>query len=184
MFFMKLKNNYWLIIGSIVFLFIALSSIIRSITPIGSNVEMALDWLCASVIYFFFGAIIGHFVDWKNNKKIKHPLWFYLTISFIILSIVFVAIFANKEKIGFVATIFFPFMYGIFFTSQAFTLILPKEIYIASYAKTIFNIIFLAISGTWLYTEIKRKITLSRILLVIMFLIFILGFIGCAIELA
>lgn len=178
---MKLKNNYWLFIGAAAFITLSLYSIARSligVTSIYYMIEISIDWLAAMTIYFFLGAMIGHIIDWIRYKKNKHPLWVYMTIALWIISAITVAIIAD---IGILETIFFPFIYGIFFTGYAFTILTPKMLYTSTYGKLLYNIIILGIFSTWLYYTIKNKQKLlTKILLIILFIIFFAGFIGCA----
>lgn len=178
---MKLKNNYWLFIGSAAFILLSLYSIARSLIGVISIydiIDISIDWLAALTIYFFLGGMIGHVIDWARYKKNKHPSWFYLTIALWLISAITVAIIAD---IGIIGTIFFPFIYGIFFTGYAFTILTPKIIYTSTYGKIIYNIAILSIFGTWLYYTIKnKKKLLTKILLIILFIIFFAGFIGCA----
>lgn len=178
---MKLKNNYWIFIGVFTFILLSLYSIIRSIigvTSIYDIIIISIDWLAASTIYFFLGGMIGHVIDWVKYKKNKHPLWFYLTIALWLISAITVAIIAD---IGIIETIFFPFIHGIFFTGYAFTILTPKMIYTSTYGKIVYNIAILSIFSTWLYYTINnKKKLLTKIQIIILFIIFFAGFIGCA----
>ena len=166
------------------FILLSLYSIIRSlvdVTSIYDSIEISIDWIAALIIYFFLGALIGHAIDWIKKKNIKHPLWVYLTITLWLVSAITVAIIAD---IGLLETIFFPFIYGIFFTGYAFTILLPKIVYTATYGKLIYNMALIGIFSTWIYYTIKnKKKLLTRILLIILFIIFFAGFIGCATSL-
>lgn len=178
---MKLKNNYWILTGAITFTLLAIYSIARSLVGVTSKydmIEISIDWLAALIIYFFIGASLGHIIDWIRNKRVKHPLYIYLTITLWIISSITIAIIAD---IGILNTIFFPFIYGIFFTGYAFTILIPKAIYTSLYGKLIYNLALLGIFGTWIYYMIKDKERLlTKILLIILFIIFFAGFIGCA----
>jgi hypothetical protein len=181
---MKFKDNYWLITGFAFMLGITVYGIIGTFNIEARfllNFLSIIDWIAASIIYFFFGAVIGHIIDSGKNKKLKHPLWFYLTIALFFLSIIIVAIISDKSNVSTTLILLFPLAYGIFFSSQTFSIFVP----IASmYWKLLYNISLTAIFIAWIYLTMHKKEQIARILLIILFLIFIVGFIGCATALA
>jgi hypothetical protein len=189
----KLNGKYWIILGILSYLGTSISSIIRSITagPFLDNLYMAIDWFAACIPYFFFGAILGFFIDWilskKNKKKIEFPLWFWLTLILWIGSIAIIGIFSRPGLLGPILIVIFPLAFGIFFVGSAFVLLTPDVIEKSLYGKIIFDLLYLAIFGVWLYLIINKKKTLKMIrtiLLIILFFIMFLGFGGCVRTLA
>lgn len=164
----------------------SISSIIRSLDGYGflSNIYLTIDWFAACIIYFYIGAMIGHIIDYLQNKKIKHPSWFWMIIAFWIISAVTLLIIADRTKISTVGILLFPLAYGIFLTGMTFTIILPDIIVNSHYGKLFFDLAFMAAFGFWVYYEyIDKKKLLRKILLWIIFAVFLLGFIGCATQL-
>ena len=162
-------------------------SVIVSIGDYGIfyNVFSSIDWIAACVIYFFIGAMIGHIVDYVRNRKIRHPLWFWLIVAFWILSSITLFIFADKTQISTVEIILFPLAYEIFFTGMTFTMILPDAIVKSDYGKLVFDLVFIAAFTFWTYYEYtNKKRLLRRILLLTLFAVLIIGFIGCTAQLA
>ena len=128
----KLKGRFWLLSGVIIYLSTAISSIYRSLdsSGLGSNLYMAVDWLAACIIYFFFGAMIGFALDWfmsgKSRKKYGTPWWLILTVYLWLLSSLVIALVNKNEAINMWLIIFFPLAFGVFYSGFAFTLLSPK----------------------------------------------------------
>jgi len=192
----KLKGRFWLLSGVIIYLSTAISSIYRSLdsSGLGSNLYMAVDWLAACIIYFFFGAMIGFALDWfmsgKSRKKYGTPWWLILTVYLWLLSSLVIALVNKNEAINMWLIIFFPLAFGVFYSGFAFTLLSPKAFEQSFYGKLVFDILFISIFSAWIYLESiikredKRKKILRNSLLILIFIIFLLGFYGCASALA
>lgn len=184
----KLRGKYWLILGLISYLGSSVSSIIRSLAPttFSDNLYMTIDWFAACVPYFFYGALLGFIIDWiiskRNKEKTKFPLWFYLTLVLWIGSTIIIAIFSRSGLLEPALIIFFPLAFGIFFVGSAFVLLMPGFIEKSLYGKIVFDLIYLAIFGAWLYLSLNKAKTLKilrTILLIVLFFVMLLGFAGC-----
>mgnify|MGYP000221112584 CR=1 FL=1 len=181
------KNKWWIILGVISLLATAISSIIRSLNGYDffSNIYLIIDWFAACIIYFYIGAMIGHIIDYVQNKKITHPPWFWMIIVFWVICTITLIFIADRTKISMIGIFLFPLAYGIFLLGMTFTIIFPDSIVNSYYGKLLFDVIFMTIFGFWLYYEYKdRRKILRKILLLIIFAVFILGFIGCATQLS
>lgn len=122
----------------------------------------------------FFGALIGHGIDWLLRRE-KHPEWFWYTIGFWALSIIVMIAFHQ-----YTLAIVFPFAYGIFFTGSAFVILIGGLITL-TYAKLYFDLIYTAIFVGWLWLTLKEQNKLvRRILLFALFAITTIGMVGCA----
>jgi len=159
-----MKHKWWLTLGLFFFIGISIYSVIRSFggNDFFMDVFNIIDWFAACVIYFFIGALIGFVIDKFKNKKTKYPLWFFLFVGLWIISIITLLIVADKSKISYLGIIFFPIIYGLFFTGMAFTILFPGAIVKTYYGKLIFDILFLAVFGFWLYYEKTNKKMLVR----------------------
>lgn len=189
--FLRYAGRYWLIVGLLTYVIIAVSSIIRSLEPMGffTFMYLAVDWFASCVYYFFAGAMIGFGIDVycakKSRSRITIPLWLILTLGLWIISSVTVAIIQN-DQVSTLLIIIFPLAFSIFFTGYAFLIVFPDVIVYSYLGKFFFDIVFLSVFGTWLYLscKVEGKNMLARILLAIIFAIFFLGFVGCAASLA
>lgn len=187
--FKVLKGKYWLLAGSLTYLSATLSSIFRSIEPttIGDNLYMTVDWFAACIVYFFLGALLGLIIDYfvarHHYDDFKMPLWAWLTIIFWAVGSLFVGLFSKPDLISPALAIFFPWAFGIFFVGFAFVLIIPDFIVKSFFGKLIFDFVFILIFAGWLWldlTKYNRNELLRKILLIVLFLILTIGFVGCA----
>ncbi|MCM2326030.1 MAG: hypothetical protein NDI94_06205, partial [Candidatus Woesearchaeota archaeon] len=140
------------------------------------NVFMVIDWAAACVIYFFYAAMIGLIFDKK-----KVPTWAKLALLFWAVSSLTVGIFSREGALSPALVIFFPFAFGIFLTGTAFNMLFSNILTKFIYFKMMLDILFLATFFSWMSLEIKGKSEkIRRVLLYSIFIIFLLGLIGCA----
>ncbi len=191
------KSRWWLTIGLIAFFLTGLGSGIGSFDSIYKLYSSlgVIDWLAASVLYFFFGAAVGLGIDFwisKNNKtNFRWPLWFYITIAFAVISILAMLVFSlPKSSSDLIFNIIFPFYYAIFFPGFAYYLFFPSLLEKSFVFKIFLDLIYLAMFGVWLKLEVNNKIknpenksTLSKALLSIIFIILAIGMISRAVNL-
>lgn len=182
------RGRWWLIVGMALYLVAALSSIVRSLsnTGFGDNLYMAVDWLTACIIYFFLGGLFGFGVDWllSRRRPLSVPLWFWLTIALWAGGALIVAV-TNEKELSTALILFFPWVFGIFFTGFAFVLLTPKWIEQSYAGKLVFDLLYLGVFLWWLYlANNPRARRLRLVLLWILFGILFLGLTGCAHALA
>jgi hypothetical protein len=183
--FSFLGKNLWLSIGLVFFLgmfFYGASSSLGG--GVFATLLSLLDWLSASIIFFFIGALLGSVVDLLWRKK-KFSLHAWLTLGFWLVCIIAAFVVGKGEKL--VVAIFFPVIYGIFFTSFAFTKLFPAPLQYSSALKGIFNLAFSGIFFYWLKLEVDDKATksiLRKVLLAAIFIVLLIGLYGCAAALS
>jgi hypothetical protein len=171
-----IKEKFWLILGTIAYFSIIIYSIPQSLIKASfiTNLEIVLDWLAASIIYFFIGACIGIIIYYKKSKKI--PIWFFLTISLWMIGTLYSIFIGNETKIF--LSIIMPLAYGIFLTGAAYTVLVPSFINAFSYSKIVFDLIIIFIFYSWLYYNLKRINKKAQVILIcLLFLILLIGII-------
>jgi hypothetical protein len=183
--FSLLGKNLWLTIGLVCFLGMFLYGASSSLGGgVSASLLSLLDWLSASIIFFFIGALIGSVIDlvWRKEKFRLHT---WLTMGFWLVCIVAALIVNKGEKL--VVAVFFPVIYGIFFTSFAFTKLFPAPLQYSSALKGIFNLAFSGIFFCWLKLEVDNKASksfLRKVFLAIIFIVLLIGLYGCAAALS
>jgi len=187
-----LKNiEWWLLLGILCAMTAAIPGIISSLsTDFSDTIYGVVDWLAASVVYFFLGAFFGHLVDWfvKRKQKISHPDWFWYTLAFWLTGIVLSFLFVAKASTYFAEFLFLPFVYGIFFPAVAYMMLFPGFMRSGLYAKLVLDAIYLAGFLGWLWLTLTRETTtrklIRRILLFAVFAMLFIGMAGCVRQLA
>lgn len=174
---MRIRGNFWLILGTIAYLSILLYSLSLSlVSSMGllANLEIALDWVAAALPYFFIGASIGFIFD-RIATKVKPPLWLYLSISFYLISVIVFLLFSAKS---FFLGLILPLGYGIFFIGAAYVALVLDFLKEPYFSKAIFNLILIFLFAFWLRFTVKNKNHyLKTPFLIIFFLIMIIGMI-------
>ena len=193
-----LKSRLWLALGLASFVSLTVYSIAGTLAlgGFGSFSQLLgllfviIEWCTACVIYFFIGAMFGHIADmilaWRRKRTLRTPLWFWLTIALWAVTILALLV-IHSRYVDPVLVWIFPLAFGIFFTSYAFTMIVPKAVASSAIAKFAFDMLFLGAFGAWLYMTLaykKRYKSALRVLIAAIFLVFFLGFVGCAASLA
>jgi len=183
-----IEGRLWLVLGVLFLVSTTAYSVIRSAITIpmgiGDLLYLSIDWLAACIIYFFLGAMGGHILDWLTalfrRKRIGHPLWFWLTLLLWIVCSSVMALSKTSESAALILV--FPLAYGMFFAGMAFTMLLPKAIVQSHYGKLLFDILFFSLFAAWLclYLNRPKAMALLRILILLIFAVFFLGFYGCA----
>lgn len=188
------KPRYWLYLGLAVFILAGLGAGIGTFDTkyFWDSVYGIIDWLCASIPYFFYGALVGAVIDLYISKTKDHkalPEWFYYTAIFIVLSIVLLWILISAKTMGDILfCLYFPFHYGVFFPGVSYVLI-PFEILPGTvFMKLTLDIIFLGVFFSWLNLRLKsiqgkasekQKCT-DKLLLRIIFIVLLIGMIKTA----
>jgi hypothetical protein len=185
------KISYWYLLGMLAYLATFLSSVWRSLPSLGffDFITMIFDWASGCIIYFFIGAMIGFIVDLIiarfAKRRIIIPLWLWLTGVFWITSSIAAAVFTQRADVSWVLVVLFPVAYGVFFMSYAYALLVPNSIEYLTYTKFIWNIIITAAFVCWLFVQHKTSWrTISRIILITLFVLLFVGMAGCVSMLA
>jgi len=178
--------SWWLAAGLFAYFATAIYGIVSTIPVLNFTdaILVSIDWLASSIIYFFFGATLGHLFEIvKYRKKETWPVWLILLLTLWAVSSVSLFFFANRELISPALISLFPLAYGIFFPSVAYTMLVPKNLETNVLVKTLFNMALLVAGYLWLALPQKKQLA-KHILLFALFAVLFLGFVGCAVTLS
>lgn len=178
------SSRLWLFFGVLFFVAVVFRGMIADFTiyDIPDTFYAFFDWCAAAIIYFFLGAMVGHLFDWYFNRKVKHPLWFFLIVGLWIVSIFLSFVFVSDAFNNFFLYLFFPFTFGIFLPAVAYNLFFTDLMIKFVMTKLLLNLVFLSVFVLWVYSFIKN-LRFERVLLLLIFLVLTSGMVGCVFSL-
>lgn len=184
-----LAKNYWLLFGLIAYFLTTLSSLIRAVdsaNSFGMNLYVIIDWIAATIPYFFLGALVGYLVDiYKNRNKFslrQVPLWFWLTILMWVACSFVSFIQPSHEQTGWVLGAIFPLAYGIFFVGASYVSTIPSILTRTLTGKVLFDVLLLLVFLAWIvYAKRTKKTSIYYSLTTILFYVLVEGAILSAI---
>jgi hypothetical protein len=183
----QLRTRWWLWLGSISYVVIVAYSIASGGITLDSLAPLdALEWLAASVPYFFYGALFGWCIDWalarRADSQLAFPEWGYAALAFIAISIAAALLFATSKPLG--VRLLFPLAYGVFFV------VFASQALFRGWADTLIgratiDIAFLLACGAWLWLQIQsvpKYVLLRRVLMSAILLFLTIGAVSCAVQ--
>lgn len=181
-------GRWWLIIGAAAFIGVGGYGAFASWdgAAFAASVDSAFDWLAAGVVYAFFGALVGHLIDWgvatRRGQRTTHPAWAWCAIGLWALGIALSFLFVDGATANALMLLFFPFTFGIFLHGTAYSIFAPTLVRDVVWGKAILNVLYLGAFGAWTWMTIqdrKRTATARHVLLFLIFLVLAIGTSGC-----